>query len=194
MDSLQSFITQYTEFLSTNWLEVVIIFAILIIFLGSGCISGSIAEERMRNIAGHFILGFIVPIIYPILIYMKLSVHSKEEARGRKVLDFEQVEGAPPVETPPPAMVENAPPALLDSRMLDKPVVVFDQAYFKKVAVDMSGNYRGPFLLTVNGEKLKTERIIDSLPEVVLIEFLSADGKMQNMRIPYKNIEGCQEL
>ena len=68
---------------------------------------------------------------------------------------FVQGEGPPPVEIAPPTMDEDAPPSMVDSETLSKPTIIYDQNYFKQLSVDMAGNYRGPFLLTINNEKLK---------------------------------------
>ena len=194
MESLTTIFSEYISYLSSDWPDLLLFIFIIAVWLASACFSASIAETRMRSLPLHFFGGLLLPIIYPVFILLKLPVYdsTKRSLQDRK--EFEIISGAPPpVETAPPAM-DDAPPALVDSDMLNKPKVIFDQVYFKQIAVDMTGNYRGPFLLTVNNEKLKAEKIIDSLLEVVLVEFLSADGKVQNMRIPYKNIESCTEL
>ena len=194
MDQLQTTFNDYLEFLQSDWGIVTVCCGILVVFLWSGSLSASIAESRLRNPWTHFIIGIMIPVIYPLLILFKLPSYSAKSVKSKVKKEFEQGEGPPPVEIAPPTLDQDAPPAIVDSEMLSKPSVIYDQNYFKQIAVDISGNYKGPFLLTIKDEKLKAERIIDSLPSVVMIEFISADGKLQNMRIPYKSIGACVEL
>ena len=193
MDLMLTTWNDYLEFLRGNWSDLAIYIGIMVVCLWSACYSASVAEVKLRRPFNHFFIGLFVPIIYPLLALWKLPAYSASKGGSQKKQDYEKGDGPPPVEIAPPAL-ENAPPALVNAEMLEKTNVAFDLNYFKKIAVDLSGNYRGPFLLTINSEKLKVERIIDPLPNVLLIEFISADGKLQNMRIPYKNIEACVEL
>ena len=193
MEEILALSRDYFSFLQMNWRILAIYCGLLTLSLGSGSIAASIAEIRQRSIWLHFFLGLLIPIVYPVFIHLKMSTYSGKSAGRKREEKREQGEGPPPVEIAPTAM-EEAPPAIIDSEMLSKPTVIYDQSYFKQIAVDISGNYRGPFQLTIGEEKLKVERIIDSLPTVVMIEFISGDGKLQNMRIPYKSIGACVEL
>ena len=193
MDLILSTWNEYIEFLRVSWSNLIIFSGIMIVVLWSASYSASVAEIKLRRPSVHFFIGLLVPVIYPFVALWKLPVYSGSNRRNQKRQAYEKGEGPPPVEVAPP-LLENAPPALVNADMLEKSNVEYDQSYFKKIAIDVAGNYRGPFFLTISGEKLKVERIIDPLPNVLLVEFISADGKLQNMRIPYKNIESCTEM
>ena len=193
MNLILSTWSEYLEFLQGSWSNLIIFSGILVVFLWSASYSASIAETKLRRPLVHFFIGLLIPIIYPLFALWKLPAHTASNRRDQKKQEYEKGDGPPPVEVAPP-LLENAPPALVNAEMLEKSSIEYDQSYFKKVAIDVSGNYRGPFFLTISGEKLKVERIIDPLPNVLLVEFVSADGKLQNMRIPYKNIEACAEM
>ena len=193
MESVFTTWSRYIEFLQNNWSDLSIYIGIVTVCLWSGSYSASIGETRLRRPWVHFLIGLFLPVIYPIIALFKLPTYTGFSHLEKRKDDYTKGEGPPPVEIAP-AILDNAPPALVSPDMLEKSHVAFDQNYFKKIAIDTAGNYRGPFLLTISDEKLKAERIIDPLPHVLLVEFISADGKLQNIRIPYKNIQACVEL
>ncbi len=184
----------YFEFLKNNYVPLVIYATVLFAWLLSACFSASIAENRMRNPWVHFVVGLIIPILYPLIILFGLPTYSKSTDKIEvDVEDAKHIEGPPPVEAAPPVL-ETAAPGMVDTAMIDSPEIGYDQRYFKQIAFDMAGNHRGPFEFTIKGEKLKVERILEAFKEVVLIEFASSDGKMQSIRIPYRNIDACIEV
>ena len=193
MESLLPSFSNYLEFVRSNWVDLAIYTGIMCVCLWSASYSASIGEIRLRRPWIHFLFGLFIPVIYPAIALFKLPTFKAVSRTGEKEQEYETGEGPPPVEIAAP-IFESAAPTVVNPEMLEKTHVAFDQNYFKKIAIDVAGNYRGPFLLTINDEKLKAERIIDPLPNVLLVEFISADGKLQNIRIPYKNIEACVEL
>ena len=193
MESILPAFGSYLEFVRSNWSDLAIYVGIMLVCLWSASYSASIGESRLRRAWIHFCIGLFLPVVYPVIALFKLPKYKTSARSESKVQQYEAGEGPPPVEIAAPVF-ESTAPTMVNPEMLQKTDVAFDQNYFKKIAIDVAGNYRGPFLLTINDEKLKAERIIDQLPEVLLVEFVSADGKLQNIRIPYKNIEACVGL
>jgi len=189
---------EYAVFAKGHWTELLVYSSILIVFLWSACFSASIAEFRLRSPWFHFVVGLFIPVIYPIIILFKLPVYT---APATKVVEEEvetkaPVEGPPPVDAAPPAAIDaNAPPAgLIDTESLEAPGGSYDQRFFKQIATDVSGNSRGPFMFVVKGNELKVEKIVDPMEEAVIIEFVSSDGVLQKLRIPYQNVESCKDI
>ena len=195
MSEYITFLKDYLAFAQGNPLLLAIPTVGMVIWFFSGCYSASIAEARIRNPWIHFVLGIALPVVYPLVILFKLSVYvpPEGEGEGKETEKSRQMEGPPPVETAPPAMAE-AGAAIVDTQMVDSPDLAFDKSYFKQVAIDVSGNHRGPFIFKIQGNELKVEKILDSLDDAVILEFVSADGKTQSIRAPYKNIESCKEV
>ncbi len=196
MESYVSLLRDYIMFLKGSSGEVAIYVIMIIIILWSGCFSASVAEFRLRSPLFHFFIGVLIPVIYPIFILFKMTVYSAPVAK----LEVEEevihhIEGPPPVEAAPPASIETTAPVagLINTESLDSPNRTYDQGYFKQIAIDASGNHRGPFIFIVKGNEFKVEKIIDPMGDAVLIEFVSSDGKLQKLRIPYQNIDSVKE-
>lgn len=166
---------------------------VVLIVLGSAAMASSVAESRLRGRDFHFILGFLIPVVYPALIFCVLPKrkYSRKQEEERK--EEHQREGPPPVEGPKLAAVdaEEDEDSPLDEMGASRK---YNQAYFKNLLFDDSGNSRGPFLLLVDGVELRAERILDVMPQMVVLETINADGKQQTIRIPYQRIGSCREL
>jgi len=195
---LQQVFQDYGDFFLDvdNQIAVAICVAAITVWIWSGCFASSVAETRMHGPLKHFIAGLAIPIVYPLIILVALPYRTVKET----VVDttneerIERVDGPPPAETLPVSSIdEDRPAGLIDPDMLDASVS-FGETYFKQRAVDSTGRALGPYVITVGGEELRAERIVEVLPNAVVIEIASTDGKGQTLRIPYEKIESCVEV
>lgn len=178
-----------------HWLLLGAALVGLLIWLGSGSLAASIAETRGRNPIVHFIAGLIIPVIYPLAISAAMSgkaAREEEKPKEQPKPMFERAEGAPPVEM---AAGSEVAMAKLDENMLKaEDRSQYDQPYFRRIATDETGRMRGPFMITTSGVEVRVERIIDCLPEVLVVETATSDAKTSRLRMPYNKIEGCKEI
>ncbi len=196
MADLLPLLRDYISFASENAMTVGICSGLTLVWIWSGCYSASIGEVRLRNPWVHFALGLTAPVIYPLIILFTLPVYTptveSEEVAAAAVA---RADGAPPVGTVK-ASQDSAPmaPAMVDTNMIESTDIGYNDKYFRQIMIDAAGNERGPFEFIIRGDKMKVERIVEPLPTNVLIEFISSDGKLQKIRVPYKNIDSCNEL
>ncbi len=189
----------YKDFLLANSPVVLGILAGMTIWFASGGLAASIAEKRNHQPLVHLVLGMAIPVFYPLLIQFTMKWKSKgkkHKRAGDKDEKIMHMEGAPPPEAPPALTIDDefaaAPTA--DAALLEANKIQYDQLFFKQKTYDDGGNYRGPFIFTVDGNEIKVERIINTMENVVVIENLDSDGKPQHLRIPYSRIEAFQEI
>ena len=187
----QEAIQNYLNFLKGSPVEVALGVTGVIVLLFSGAMASSIAENRARSPIFHFFIGVVVPIIYPLACLFVMSVYEPPE----KVTEEEEEEsakgeGPPPVEVMP----EGVDGELVTAASLDDEQR-YKKEYFQNIALDDYGNYRGPFSLRMKtGEEVRIDRIIDCLPAVCITESISPDGKNAHLRIPYDQVEHCEEI
>ena len=195
---LQQVFQDYGDFFLDvdNQIAVAICVAVVTVWIWSGCFASSVAETRMHGPLMHFIAGLAIPIVYPLVILVVLPYRTVKEA----VVDatdeerIERVDGPPPAEMLPVASIdEDSSTGLIDPDMLDA-TVTFGESYFKHRAVDSTGRALGPYAITVGGEELRAERIVEVLQNAVVIEIASTGSKGQTLRIPYDKIDSCIEV
>jgi hypothetical protein len=187
----QDAIQAYLNYLQTNLVEVGLGAVAIIILLLSACMASSIAENRARGPIKHFVLGLLLPIVYPLACLFMMSVYEPPE-RVEEVEEeaSEKGQGPPPVEVMP----EGIDGSLVTVATLDGEQR-YNKDYFQNIALDDYGNYRGPFSLRMKtGEDVRVDRIIDCLPAVCITESITPDGKNAHLRIPYDQVEHCEEL
>jgi hypothetical protein len=197
--SISETVQDYIEFAQAEPVAVAIILVVLFVWFASGCFSSSIAEDRMHNPWVHFALGLVIPVIYPLIILFALNVKVPKDKidQAKKEAAVEHIDGPPPPDMLPPAAIritDDSTPGLIDPEMLATKTSAFNEAYFKQHAVDSMGKTLGPYIITVGGEELRAERIVEVLPKAVVIEIASSGGKAQTLRIPYEKVENCIEV
>ncbi len=193
MDMISHFIQDYLVYVKSHVLILISVITVMCVWLWSGFYSASIAEMRNRNMFIHFILGLALPVAYPLIMLFSMPVYVQTGKKVEKKEKYVRAEGAPPVETVMPVL-GNAPPVMIDTQMMDNPDAAYDHGYFKQIALDAAGNHRGPFTISVKGENMKVDKILECHPDFVMVGFTSSDGHAQKMRIPYKYIQGCTEM
>lgn len=166
-----------------------------LVWIGSGAFASSIAETRGRQPVLHLVLGLLIPVLYPLAISAAMGVRGgKDEEKPKEAPKkiFERADGAPPVEGEAGSQTSLEK---LDEGMLKvEERSQFDQMYFRRIATDEAGRMRGPFLITTSGIEVRVERIIDCLPEVLIVETATSDAKTSRLRMPYNKIEACKEV
>jgi hypothetical protein len=189
---------EYAAFVKGHRIELLVYSSILIVFLWSASFSASIAEFRLRSPWFHFTAGLLIPVLYPIFILFKLPVYAPSMVNA--VEEDEEttfpVDGPPPVEAAPLANGDVGAPAtaLIDANAVETPGACYDRQFFKRIAVDIEGNTRGPFMFVVKGNEFKVEKIFDPMEDAVIVEFMSSDDVLQKLRIPYQNIDSFRDL
>lgn len=193
---LQYNLNELSAYLHKDWEVVALYCAVVIIWLFSGCLASSIAETRSRGPLLHFILGLLFPIAYPVLaLFLGTPEVKQKRKREKEEPDVEHVEGPPPVEIEADKLdsMAAAAPHEIHAESLDERGQ-FTPEFFKDLALDEYGNYRGPFVFVVSGEELRADRIVECMPDQLVTESITPDGKSQRLRVPYKNIESFEEL
>jgi len=195
---LQQMFQDYGDFFLDvdNQIRVAICVAVITVWIWSGCFASSVAETRMHGPLKHFIAGLVIPILYPLIILVALPYRTVKETVAAATSEerIERVDGPPPAEMLPVASIgEDGSVGLIDPDMLDA-TVTFGESYFKHRAVDSTGRALGPYVITVGGDELRAERIVEVLRNAVVIEIAITGGEGQTLRIPYDKIDNCVEV
>jgi hypothetical protein len=145
------------------------------VVVGSGALSSSIAEGRLRGRQLHFLLGMLMPVIYPVLALFVLprKTYEKEEATEMR-------------------MMGNAAETASDDEYDTQSALNYD--FFHASMFDTTGNPRGPFIMVVDNVELRVERIAEVMPKIVVLETVNSDGNLQTMRLPFGRISSCREI
>jgi hypothetical protein len=143
--------------------------AALIVSALSGCWSSSIAEKKLHGTLIHLILGFALPVIYPVLILVILPSRKKKK------------------EIEVPTDKEE------DEDDLDLPFQDLNSGYFKQIYLDSQGNFTGPFIIDMEDSVVKAEAIIDVQDDLIVIETINKNDEKQRLRIPYSKMTSCSK-
>ncbi len=256
--------TAWHSGVSPSVFDMIGIFAIIALWLGSGFAAATVAELRERSRFLHMILGLALPLAYPAAIFLLMprckydidpadAAAAKEaevEARLKKEKEAKasEQEPEPEVQTPqtrqtdplmpiPPqeeeedardsgsdtlkmsraSIVQSVPRTPISVTEFDtastrtpahgisipKPAQrpqaasssfkAFDQRHFASIATDAEGNSRGPFMIeTSDGRFLEAIRIINALPDLIVLEMAGEGGKLRSVRLPYSKIKDCK--
>ena len=195
---LQQIFQDYGDFFLEvdNQIAVAICVAVVAVWVWSGCFASSVAETRLHGPLIHFIAGLAIPIVYPLIILIALPYRTVKETVAASTLEemIEHVDGPPPAEMLPAAAIGgDSSIGLIDPDMLEVTTSI-GESYFKHRAVDSAGRALGPYAITVGGEELRAERIVEVLQNAVVIEIASTGGEGQTLRIPYDKIDNCVEV
>ena len=162
------------------------IFLILII-CGSGMAAATLAELKFRNRPVNFVLGIILPVIYPALIYFAMSTNEKNKIINKKV----KKEVAPEKEIPASGIKKYKKNKEDDLEDIIQNNEEMNQLFFANIAKDESGAPRGPFFLELDdGQILEISKIVEPLQNVVSVQ-IGDDDKAKKIRLPYERIKSC---
>ncbi|MCH2174225.1 MAG: hypothetical protein MK193_00685 [Lentisphaeria bacterium] len=175
----------------------IFMFFLFIIFMAA--LASTIAEKKKQNPFGHFCIGLIIPVVYPLLAKMFLK-SPEEESENQNVEAEETVDNIIAGEAPPVAIKATKDKTTVDeTKLVNEAKLIgeesmFNQSYFKDLAYDEQGRPRGPFDIMIGEIEMRVEQIVDPQEDLVIIESYNADGKLQSLRIPYRKIESCREV
>ncbi len=170
--------------------------ALLFLFLfGSACWAASIASSRRHNPVPHFVLGFILPWIYPLVILFAMDIEGESERR--KQMQQEAQAKAEAEEQRKRNIAINTQNATgntsSDNEVEEEALDGFDQQRFRKLARNPDGSLAGPWDVVFNNIQIHVVYIIEALPQVVHVACLDEKGAVVQMRIPYAKIDFWNE-
>jgi len=146
------------------------------------------AEMKNRNRWGHFALGIIFPIVYPVVMYF---VFSKVGASKKEEEEEEKTESADPDQIPDSDLKSYAD-GQGDETGAFPASGLLNQDYFSKISKDETGNFRGPFILELDdGQILEIECIVEALVPAVAVQ-IGKEAESRTIRLPYMKIQSCK--
>lgn len=161
----------------------------LTIWLGSAAWAGSIAGSRHHSTKLHFVLGLAAPYLYPLIILFAMDVKGAS-ARERARKEQEEAELSAQEEKRRVAdMLETPRDEFEDEPVEETPQ--WDMAYFDRISRDENGNPTGPWRIVYGDTEVIAVRIVDALPQNVLVEVEGDDERGHRLRIPYSRIVSC---
>ena len=157
---------------------------IVIALLGSACWAASIASARRHNAFISFILGLVLPWIYPLVILLAMGIPGQWDLAKQK-RDKEKAERE--------AVIAEA--EANDVKQDEDGNITYEPtpAYFNKIARTPDGEPAGPWKAVVNGNPVIVVHILEALPEALSVEFKDNKGEIMKMRIPYVRINSWEE-
>ena len=168
--------------------EVTFILAILVLLLlGSACWAASIAACRRHNAFVHFVLGLILPWIYPVFILFTLDVKGAKEMKLALEKQKEEAEAAE-AERQKNIQMNSGTEA-----KEEEPESEWNQARFEKMARNPDGSLAGPWDVKYGGRQVRVLHILEAFPEMVSVEFEDPSGNKLKIRIPYAKIESWED-
>lgn len=159
------------------------------VLLGSGCWAASIALGRRHAGWLHFLLGFFLPGIYPIVILFAMNLKG-EGQRRKRLKDDSQLKGRQEIERQ--QMLELQGLGSPSEEKVEEEKKVWNQRYFERIARDDAGELAGPWNVVVAGNSFVVLQIIDAQESVVLVETTGREGGTQKLRLPYNKIESWE--
>lgn len=165
-----------------------------LIIVASGMVAMTIAEVKNRNRPLHCILGCLVPIVYPVLLYFVLpefKIVSREEKDLEKMVEsMGQAETEVPeseLKSVAKADEKGVNPAFADCVSLE-----LNQQHFSRIMTDEFGSLTGPYMFEMDdGKILEVAKISAALNNVVAVEIGQVGVDAKTIRLPYEKIRVC---
>ena len=169
-----------------DW-DVTLLLALIVLFLlGSACWAASIAACRRHNAFIHFILGLILPWIYPVFILFALDI------KGAKALKMALEKQKAEADAAEAERQKNIQLNSGTDATEDVPESEWSQQRFEKMARNPDGSFAGPWNVTYGGRQVRVLHILEAFPEMVSVEFDDGKGNTLKIRIPYAKIESWE--
>ena len=162
--------------------------AVMLVLFGSACWAASIAKCRRYNPIPHFLLGLIIPWVYPLIILFALDIKGVKEMRAKAEAERLAKEAEEAERQKNIALNMGA-----EAQESEEENEGWTQAYFEKIARAADGSSAGPWIATYGGNTIRVLSIVEALPEVVSVEFEGEKGKTLKIRIPYAKIEAWEK-
>ena len=153
---------------------VILIFNLL---LFSACWSASIAEDRVRSAKISFILGFVLPVVYPIYILFTMGLKAKVESES--LVDDSASEDSE-------IYVEDA------TTIFDESALDYNEHFFRKYYLAHTEGKK--YVFEVEGLPVTVDRIVEVRIDLLVVQADGGNGEAQTIRIPYNTIENFSEI
>ena len=158
----------YSKPISVSISSNIIITGIIVIItvLASAFWSAQLAEKDKRKRIFHFLGGFLIPWLYPILIYSSFAPTQKN--------------------------ISNSNPAEPEKKQTKDKIKV---KLFTRSSINEDEDLLGPFIfILANNRTLEVKQIIEVKDTLIIVETLALSGENQKIRIPYPQIISYSKL
>ena len=169
-----------------------LIAVICLIIIASAMTAMTIAEVKNRNRPVHFLLGGLVPLIYPILLYFVLPEFKLKTKEERDVEALVESMGVSDIELPDSELkkVTDADEKGETPVFSAGTKIEITQQYLTKIMTDETGNPTGPYMLEMmDGRILEISKITNVLDNVIAVEMGEPGVDAKTIRLPYANIK-----
>jgi hypothetical protein len=189
------------------WLLVLVVLAVTA-WVGAAAWAATIAEIRREEPGKHFLLGLLIPFVYPFLLLKRAPVRAAAVAAAAE--EAPQVRGkalavpklgssaerraaaagvGPAAQAPAVPAAPGATAAPTDVPSGEGARVAYDEAYFRHLKNESLVSAVAPCVVRYGGIEVEARIVLDVMPSVVTLEVRQAGGTVQRMRIPYAKIE-----
>ena len=176
--------------IDVDFLVLAVVAFLLTVWVGSGTWAGSIAASRHHSPKLHFAAGLFVPYLYPVILLLARDVRGageREKSRERKRREEEEEEEE---KQRIAEMLGGDSNDEFGAEPLEEEG--WDMAYFDRISRDENGEPTGPWRIVYGDTEVVALRIVDALPENVLVEVEGDDERGHRLRIPYSRIVSCE--
>lgn len=162
---------------------------IIVFFLISAFLASTISEMKGKGILIHFVLGLLIPYVYPAIILFLLPGFNYNESK-------EQLEEEKKSKGLSVKKYVNKGDCVDGNHLHDNntdvvETQIYNQAYFAAITVDENGNPLGPFLIELDdGRALHAHKIINAMSGIVALDII-IKKENQTIRLPYNKIVSC---
>jgi len=169
-----------------------LITVICLIIIASAMAAMTVAEVKNRNRPLHFVLGALLPLIYPALLHFVLpefKIKTKEERDLEALVDSM---GAADMELPDSELkkVTDADEKGETPVFSAGTEIEITPQYLSKIMTDETGNPTGPYMLEMmDGKILEISKITNVLDKVIAVEMGEPGEDTKTIRLPYANIK-----
>jgi len=187
---------------SLMWLGFITL--LIWIYLMSGFIAATISECRNRAPMPHFILGLLLPGIYPALINGMLSNLVAEQAKDELIGEKEKQHSmtvdltarlmhvAHQEYKPTDLKLDEDGNEIVEEKHQEAEVLPCDHAFFSKIALKHDGTPAGPFVVNLSdGRIVEADFILEVLDDVVIFQINTSTGNPRKVRLAFKLITAC---
>jgi hypothetical protein len=162
----------------------------LTFWLGSAFWAASIASCRRHASLPHFLMGLILPWIWPLYILFNMEIKGERErkelaAQEAAKREAEEAEKARQLE----AVIKEQRGLIRDDGVKGG----YTRDYFLAISRKEDGTPGGPWKAVFFDREVLVKQILEVLDEVISVEMVDRKGKMSKMRMPFNKIESWED-
>ena len=139
--------------------------------------SASIAEDRVRDPKISFLLGLLIPVIYPLFILVTMGM--KKAAPKKNIVEEE-------VKKESEIYAEDA------TTIFDESALDYNEHFFRKYYLAHTEGKK--YIFEVDGLPVTVDKILEVRAELLVVQAVDKAENSQTLRIPYNSIENFSEL